>query len=91
MSLDVPAPTKDTNPVIQQDKSPNFYKHKEGPVRETTEIKFKETQAQWVRIHIRGADGARVDELEIYGGSNPLSVDSASKLTTIWSQIKIDS
>ena len=67
------------------------YKHKEGPVRETTEIKFKETQAQWVRIHIRGADGARVDELEIYGGSNPLSVDSASKLTTIWSQIKIDS
>ena len=67
------------------------YTHKQGPVRETTEIKFKETQAQWVRIHIRGADGARVDELGIYDGSNPLSVDPVSKLATIRSQIKTDS
>ena len=67
------------------------YTHKQGPVRETTEIKFKETQAQWVRIDIRGADGARVDELGIYGGSNPLSVDPVSKLATIWSQIQTDS
>ena len=67
------------------------YTHKQGPVRETTEIKFKETEARWVRIDIRGADGARIDELEIYGGSNPLAVDPVGKLTTIWSQIKTDS
>jgi hypothetical protein len=64
------------------------YEHKGDPIRETTEIKFKETEARWVRIHIRGADGARIDELEIYGGRNPLAVDPVGKLTTIWSQMK---
>ena len=38
------------------------YTHNQSPIRETTGIEFKDTQAQWVRIHIRGADGARVDD-----------------------------
>jgi len=65
------------------------YEHKKGdPVRETTEFKFKDVQARWVRIDIRGAAGARIDELEIYGGRFPLSVDPVSKLTTTWTEIK---
>ena len=64
------------------------YTHNRGPIRETTRIEFKDTQAQWVCINIRGADGARIDELEIYGGRFPLAVDPVSKLTTTWSEIK---
>jgi hypothetical protein len=64
------------------------YTHKGDPIRETTEIKFKEVEARWLRVHMRSAGGARIDELEIYGGSNPLSVDPVSKLTTTWSEIK---
>ncbi len=56
------------------------YTHNQSPIRETTGMEFKDTQAQWVHINIRGADGARIDELEIYGGSNPLSVNPVSKL-----------
>ena len=56
------------------------YTHNQSPIRKTTGIEFKDTQAQWVRINIRGADGARINELEIYGGSNPLSVNPVSKL-----------
>ena len=55
------------------------YTHNQSPIRETTGMEFKDTQAQWVHINIRGADGARIDELEIYGGSNPLSVNPVSK------------
>ena len=65
------------------------YEHKkDDPVRETTEFPFKDVQARWVRIDIRGAAGARIDELEIYGGRFPLAVDPVSKLTTTWSEIK---
>ena len=56
------------------------YTHNQSPIRKTTGIEFKDTQAQWVRINIRGADGARIDDLEIYGGSNPLLVNPVSKL-----------
>jgi len=41
-----------------------------------------------VRIHIHGANGARLDELEIYGGNNPMSIDPIGKLPSTWSQIK---
>ena len=65
------------------------YTHKKGaPISKTTEIKFKEVRARWVRIHIRGANGARLDELEIYGGNNPMSLDPVGKLPLTWSQIK---
>ena len=59
-----------------------------GPISETTELKFKDVEARWVRIHVRANDGARIDEVEIYGGKNPLSVASTGKLTTTWAQIK---
>jgi hypothetical protein len=64
------------------------YEHKDDPIRETTEFKFKDVQARWVRIHVRGADGARIDEIEIYGGKDPMAVEPAGKLATTWSQIK---
>ncbi len=65
------------------------YKDAAKPIRETTEFKFKEVQARWVRIHVRAADGARVDEIEIYGGRNPLAVEPTGKLTTTWAQVKM--
>ena len=59
-----------------------------APIRETTEFKFKDVEARWIRIHIRGADGARIDEIEIYGGTNPLAVDATGKLAIAWAWIK---
>ncbi len=61
-----------------------------APISETTEFKFKETEARLVRIHIRANDGARIDEIEIYGGKNPLAVEPVGKLTTTWSRIKAE-
>jgi hypothetical protein len=59
---------------------------------ETTEFKFDTVEARWVRIQIRGDGGARVDEIEIYGGPDPFgtatSVQPTGKLTTTWGQIK---
>jgi hypothetical protein len=63
-----------------------------NPVRETTEFTFDDIEARWVRIQIRGADGARIDEIEIYGGPDPLgtptSVNPAEKLATAWGKVK---
>ena len=64
--------------------------HKGDPIRETTEFKFKDVEARWVRLHIRAAGGARVDELEIYGGTDPLTVEPIGKLATKWGQIKVE-
>ncbi|HCK16346.1 TPA: hypothetical protein DHW51_19635 [Candidatus Poribacteria bacterium] len=68
------------------------YNNKEKPIRNTTELKFAAVKGRYVRIHIIGPGGTRVDELEIYGGKSPLgggaAVQAASKLTTNWGQIK---
>ena len=68
------------------------YNNKEKPIRNTTEFKFAAVKGQYVRIHIIGPGGARVDELEIYGGKSPLgdgaAVQAAGKLATNWGQIK---
>ncbi len=64
------------------------YTHKGEPVSKTTEIEFDDVEARWLRIHIRGIDGARIDEIEIYGGSDPTAVEPTDKLTIIWAQIK---
>jgi len=68
------------------------YNNKEKPIRGTTEFKFAAVKGRYVRIHIIGPAGARVDELEIYGGKSPLgggaAVQAAGKLTTNWGQIK---
>ena len=45
------------------------YEHKKGdPARETTEFKFKDVPARWVRIDIRESAGARIDELKFMEG-----------------------
>lgn len=64
------------------------YIHDGAPISETTEITFDDVEARWVRIHIRANAGARIDEIEIYGGSDPMAVLPTDKLTTIWGQVK---
>lgn len=66
------------------------YTHKGGPISKTTEITFDDVQARWVRIHIRANGGARIDEIEIYGGNDPMAVEPTAKLTTTWAQVKTD-
>ena len=66
----------------------NVYTHKGEPISKTTEITFDDVDAQWVRIHIRTNAGARIDEIEIYGGSDPAAVEPTEKQTIIWAQIK---
>ncbi|MBI1924445.1 hypothetical protein HYR99_09355 [Candidatus Poribacteria bacterium] len=69
-------------------KSVLTYKDAGKPIRETTEFTFAPVQGRWVRIQINGPDGTRIDEVEIYGGPEPTSVEPAGKLTTTWGQIK---
>ena len=64
------------------------YTHKGGPISKTTEITFDDVEARWLRIHIRNNPGARIDEIEIYGGNNPMAVEPTAKLTTIWAKVK---
>lgn len=64
------------------------YTHKGDAISKTTEITFDDVEARWVRIHIRSNAGARIDELEIYGGSDPMPVDPTDKMTTVWGHIK---
>ena len=66
------------------------YTHKGAPVSKTTEITFDDVEARWLRIHIRTNGGARIDEIEIYGGSDPTAVEPTEKLTTVWGQVKTD-
>ncbi|RKU37631.1 hypothetical protein C6495_01535 [Candidatus Poribacteria bacterium] len=66
------------------------YEHKGEPVSKTTEFTFKDVEARWVRLHIRANGGARVDEIEIYGGRDPMAVEPTGKLTTVWGQVKSD-
>lgn len=64
------------------------YTHKGNAISNTTEFTFDDVKARWVRIHIRSNAGARIDELEIYGGNDPMAVEPTDKLTTIWAQVK---
>lgn len=64
------------------------YTHKGTPISKTTEITFDDVDARWLRIHIRSNAGARIDEIEIYGGDDPAAVDPTAKLTIIWAQVK---
>ncbi|MCG9126641.1 hypothetical protein JT359_03465 [Candidatus Poribacteria bacterium] len=64
------------------------YTHKGDAISQTTEITFDDVEARWVRIHIRSNAGARIDEIEIYGGSDPMSVDPSDKVATVWGEVK---
>ncbi len=66
------------------------YTHDGAPISNTTEITFDNVEARWLRIHIRTNNGARIDEIEIYGGTDPMTVEPNDKLTTIWAQVKTD-
>lgn len=66
------------------------YTHKGAAISKTTEITFDDVEARWLRIHIRATAGARIDEIEIYGGNDPMAVEPTAKLTTIWAQVKTD-
>ncbi len=66
------------------------YTHDGAPISKTTEITFDNVEARWLRIHIRTNNGARIDEIEIYGGTDPMAVEPNDKLTTIWAQVKTD-
>ncbi|RKU12103.1 hypothetical protein C6501_11365 [Candidatus Poribacteria bacterium] len=66
------------------------YTHKGAAISKTTEITFDDVEARWVRIHIRLNNDARIDEIEIYGGNDPMAVEPTAKLTTIWAQVKTD-
>lgn len=66
------------------------YTHKGDPISKTTEFTFDDVDARWLRIHIRSNAGARIDEIEIYGGNDPMAVTPTTKLTTVWGQIKTD-
>lgn len=69
-----------------------FTNDPENGASETTEFKFDTVEARWVRIHVRGDGGTRIDEIEIYGGSapfgTPTSVEARGKLATTWGQLK---
>lgn len=64
------------------------YTHKGDAISKTTEITFDDVEARWLRVHIRTNAGARIDEIEIYGGNDPLAVEPDEKITTVWGQIK---
>jgi hypothetical protein len=66
------------------------YTHKGAAISKTTEITFDDVEARWLRIHIRENGDARIDEIEIYGGNDPMAVEPTDKLTTIWAQVKTD-
>lgn len=64
------------------------YTHKGDNISKTTEFTFDDVEARWVRIHIRTNAGTRIDEIEIYGGSDPMAVDPTDKMATVWGHIK---
>lgn len=68
----------------------NVYTHKGAAISKTTEITFDDVEARWLRIYIRKNADARIDEIEIYGGDDPFTVEPTDKLTTVWGQIKIN-
>lgn len=63
------------------------YQHKGEPVHATTIFDLDPVDARWVRIEIRGPDGARIDEFEIYSLKGA-AVNAENKLAATWGKIK---
>ena len=63
------------------------YEHDGDPVSATTAFEFDAVNAGWVRIEIRGPDGSRIDEIEIYS-LKARAVDSRNKLASKWGKLK---
>lgn len=88
VDFDILVATTKADPNSEANTWENVYTHKGDPVSETTEFTFEDVEARWLRIHIRSNGGARIDELEIYGGRDPMAVEPHEKLTTIWGHLK---
>ena len=61
-----------------------------NPVRDTTEFTFESSPARWVRLLItmQAQGEAQIDEVEIYGGRNPLAVHPVEKHVVTWARLK---
>ena len=86
--FDILVATTKADPNSDANTWKKVYTHKGDPISKTTEFTFKDVEARWLRVHIRSNAGARIDEIEIYGGKDPMAVEPHEKLTTIWGQLK---
>ena len=90
VDFDILVATTKADPNSEANTWTKIYTHKGDPISETTEFTFKDVEARWLRLHIRTDGGARVDEIEIYGGKDPMAVEPDAKLTTTWAEIKTE-
>ena len=88
--FDILVATSKADPNSDAGTWTKIYTHKGDPISETTEFTFKDVEARWLRLHIRTNGGARVDEIEIYGGRDPMAVEPYGKLTTTWAGVKTE-
>ena len=86
--FDILVATAKADPNSEAGTWKKVYTHKGDNISKTTEFTFDDVEARWVRIHIRTNAGTRIDEIEIYGGSDPMAVDPTDKMTTVWGHIK---
>ncbi len=86
--FDILVATAKADPNSEAGTWKKVYTHKGDNISKTTEFTFDDVEARWVRIHIRTNAGTRIDEIEIYGGSDPMAVDPTAKMTTVWGHIK---
>ena len=86
--FDILVATTKADPNSEAKTWTKVYTHKGDPVSETTEFTFKDVEARWLRIHIRANGGARIDEIEIYGGKDPMAVEPKGKLAITWGNLK---
>ena len=87
--FDILVATTKADPNSDANTWKKVYTHKGDPISKTTEFTFKDVEARWLRVHIRSNAGARIDEIEIYGGRDPMAVEPDEKLTTTWARVKI--
>ena len=88
--FDILVATSNADPDSNAKTWKKVYTHKGDPISKTTEFTFKDVEARWLRLHIRANGGARVDEIEIYGGKDPMAVEPSGKVTTTWGEIKAE-
>lgn len=86
--FDILVATDTADPNSDADTWTQVYTHKGDPISETTEFTFEAVDARWLRLHIRANGGARVDEIEIYGGTDPMPVHPQEKLAITWAAVK---
>ena len=86
--FDILVATTKADPNSDANTWEKVYTHKGDPISKTTEFTFKDVEARWLRIHVRANGGARIDEIEIYGGKDPMAVEAMGKLSVRWGELK---